>query len=250
VEAAGGSGKYFSPRGKRKWDDTDFVFASYSRPRKSARGRIRRGGGGADVHLANIFEECWKVLSKHPNAAAFRNPVPPKLAPDYATVITNPIDLGAICKKIRDLQYKSKTALLADFELMHRNCEIYNTGKHAASTPELVSYSKQLVEEMEKELNKKADEIKELEEAIAQSEPGSLRESMKSEDSQDSTRYSEASEQIFDERSLDSTLNNLSNDTYDTPPNTTTTTTIEVMNTDANGREVLDDSGMPDLFNI
>lgn len=53
--------------------------------------------------------------------------------PSYPTIIKNPMDLGTLEQKLRDSQYPSITALIADFDLIVRNCERFNGPIHTVT---------------------------------------------------------------------------------------------------------------------
>ena len=45
---------------------------------------------------------------------------------DYLSVITEPMDLGTMARKVHQLEYTSLQQLVADFDLMIQNCLTYN----------------------------------------------------------------------------------------------------------------------------
>ncbi|TIA90795.1 hypothetical protein E3P99_01392 [Wallemia hederae] len=82
----------------------------------------------------NLSNEWYELLDKvlnelksSPNSFAFRKPVRKFEAPDYHLVITQPMDLSTVNKKIKQRQYKNKTQFKNDLELIWNNCLVYNT---------------------------------------------------------------------------------------------------------------------------
>eukprot|EP00047_Mylnosiga_fluctuans_P001870 m.222246 g.222246 ORF g.222246 m.222246 type:complete len:844 (-) comp10732_c0_seq1:3505-6036(-) len=78
--------------------------------------------------LNYIMRVVHKDVSSHRYAFPFLTPVDDVLLnlPDYYTIITNPMDLGTIKKRLRSGYYANAAACLADFELMFNNCYRYN----------------------------------------------------------------------------------------------------------------------------
>ena len=83
----------------------------------------------ADVMLT--MEQCMQMLlplKDEPNAVFFLAPVDHvalKL-PDYPTVVTHPMDLGTIEKKLEKRQYESSSAFVDDVRLVWANARRYN----------------------------------------------------------------------------------------------------------------------------
>ncbi|RKP25592.1 Bromodomain-containing protein, partial [Syncephalis pseudoplumigaleata] len=48
-------------------------------------------------------------------------------APDYYQVITRPMDLGTITKKLKEFKYQSKQEFVDDLMQIYHNCFTYNT---------------------------------------------------------------------------------------------------------------------------
>ncbi|RUS22446.1 LOW QUALITY PROTEIN: hypothetical protein BC937DRAFT_89120 [Endogone sp. FLAS-F59071] len=83
------------------------------------------------VGQEELYEACEKVLLDLKNytehSTPFLNKVNKREAPDYFEVITKPMDLGTVTKKLRSFQYKSKKEFEADLYLIYENCLTYNT---------------------------------------------------------------------------------------------------------------------------
>ncbi|KAJ6499450.1 hypothetical protein C8R45DRAFT_1211212 [Mycena sanguinolenta] len=60
------------------------------------------------------------------DAEAFLKPVSKAEVPDYYDVITNPMDLQTMLKKVKQKQYKSKREFKDDLDLIWSNCFTYN----------------------------------------------------------------------------------------------------------------------------
>jgi len=56
----------------------------------------------------------------------FRYPVDVNIAPDYFSIIKNPMDLSTINKKLRNLEYKDPWQYINDVWLMFENAWLYN----------------------------------------------------------------------------------------------------------------------------
>lgn len=56
----------------------------------------------------------------------FTQPVDPKLVPDYATVIKNPMDLSTMRAKVERSFYPTIDEFLSDFQLVCDNARLYN----------------------------------------------------------------------------------------------------------------------------
>ncbi|KAJ1846719.1 hypothetical protein LPJ57_008960, partial [Coemansia sp. RSA 486] len=69
-----------------------------------------------------------RALKKHRDAGPFLNPVDIVALniPDYPTIVTKPIDLGTIEKKLKVRQYADTQAFIDDLRLMFNNCYMYN----------------------------------------------------------------------------------------------------------------------------
>jgi len=72
--------------------------------------------------LKELFAHKWS----HP----FQLPVDEAVVKDYYTVITHPMDLGSIRKRLKNGFYANAASCIADFEQMFRNCYTYNNSDH------------------------------------------------------------------------------------------------------------------------
>ncbi|EEB07819.1 SAGA complex bromodomain subunit Spt7 [Schizosaccharomyces japonicus yFS275] len=104
------------------------------------------------LELRNILTEVYKTKSKWANddrpgqeelytaaervildlrnhtkhSSAFLTKVSKRDAPDYYEVIKEPMDLGTMLRKLRGLQYNSKSEIVYDLNLIWNNCLSYN----------------------------------------------------------------------------------------------------------------------------
>lgn len=76
---------------------------------------------GVDVYLGVL--EKLRVKDKH---GTFAEPVTEEMAPGYSKIITSPMDLTTMRKKVTELQYSSVDDFEADFNLMISNCMTFN----------------------------------------------------------------------------------------------------------------------------
>lgn len=60
------------------------------------------------------------------HSTAFLNKVTKRDVPDYYNIIKNPMDLGTLMKKLKNLEYKSKKEFADDVALIWQNCLTYN----------------------------------------------------------------------------------------------------------------------------
>jgi hypothetical protein len=78
-----------------------------------------------------LYEAFEKVLQELRNftqhSLPFLKPVQKREAPNYYDVIKNPMDLGTMGKKLKNLDYKSKQEFWEDLNLIWDNCLSYNT---------------------------------------------------------------------------------------------------------------------------
>lgn len=84
------------------------------------------------VKMSHEMEECARVMDEIMKTKyrrltwPFLEPVDPVLVPDYYKVITNPMDMAKIQKKLMSGAYKTPKEFNSDFELMFENCFRYN----------------------------------------------------------------------------------------------------------------------------
>lgn len=68
-----------------------------------------------------------KAIKNVKDSWPFKTAVDANLVPDYYTVITQPMDLENMGKKLNQRAYKTKEMFIADFLLIVSNCKRYNT---------------------------------------------------------------------------------------------------------------------------
>ncbi|KAL8915851.1 MAG: hypothetical protein Q9172_006605 [Xanthocarpia lactea] len=77
-----------------------------------------------------LYESAEKVLNElkamTEHSTAFLQRVNKREAPDYYNVIKQPMDLGSMTKKLKNVQYKSKQDFVTDLSLIWSNCLNYN----------------------------------------------------------------------------------------------------------------------------
>jgi len=85
-----------------------------------------------DNKQRNAYLKIVRALSAIPCAKPFLKPVDAVALGvlDYYNIITNPMDLSTIKKKLMDKQYKTKQEFVNDILLICENCRNYNTDPH------------------------------------------------------------------------------------------------------------------------
>jgi transcriptional activator SPT7 len=82
------------------------------------------------VGQEELYEAAEKVLMELKAMTDYAQPflqrVSKREAPDYFNVIKNPMDIGSMLKKLKQLQYKSKKEFVDDLSLIWTNCLKYN----------------------------------------------------------------------------------------------------------------------------
>lgn len=91
-------------------------------------------------------------LNKKDSYDFFREPVPTDLVPGYAEVITSPMDLGTVRKKLSRGDYRGVSALKRDLDLIWDNCCTFNEKKseYYRKAVKLRAETVKLVGELEK----------------------------------------------------------------------------------------------------
>ncbi|KAF3018943.1 Transcriptional activator spt7 [Neopestalotiopsis sp. 37M] len=83
-----------------------------------------------NVNQEELYEAVEKVLTELKAHTEYSTPFLQKVnkrdAPDYYNLITKPMDLGTMTKKLKSTQYKSKAEFVADLNLIWDNCLRYN----------------------------------------------------------------------------------------------------------------------------
>ncbi|CAF5182534.1 unnamed protein product, partial [Rotaria magnacalcarata] len=79
------------------------------------------------LDTSDIHQKVLTLLRTNENSWPFLEPVSEELAPNYFSIIQNPIDLSTIQKKINNKVYVNNSPeFIRDIELMVANCEQYN----------------------------------------------------------------------------------------------------------------------------
>ncbi|KIY51471.1 hypothetical protein FISHEDRAFT_36889, partial [Fistulina hepatica ATCC 64428] len=91
--------------------------------------RVHDGKAGDQFYesLDNLLAEIRTVTMDNHDAEAFLKPVLRADYPDYFTIITNPMDLSTMTRKVKNKQYKSKREFQDDLDLIWSNCFTYNS---------------------------------------------------------------------------------------------------------------------------
>uniref|UniRef100_A0A672IPT9 Bromodomain-containing protein 2 n=1 Tax=Salarias fasciatus TaxID=181472 RepID=A0A672IPT9_SALFA len=84
--------------------------------------------GRVTNQLQYLEKVVLKTLWKHEHAWPFQSPVDAEALhlADYYTIITNPMDLGTIKKRLKNKYYQSGSDCVEDFRTMFSNCFLYN----------------------------------------------------------------------------------------------------------------------------
>eukprot|EP00012_Vannella_robusta_P007064 CAMPEP_0206193470 /NCGR_PEP_ID=MMETSP0166-20121206/6582_1 /ASSEMBLY_ACC=CAM_ASM_000260 /TAXON_ID=95228 /ORGANISM="Vannella robusta, Strain DIVA3 518/3/11/1/6" /LENGTH=236 /DNA_ID=CAMNT_0053610181 /DNA_START=411 /DNA_END=1119 /DNA_ORIENTATION=+ len=85
----------------------------------------------SDIELLSDMEVCEKVLGhimSHRYAFPFLKPVDYVALniPDYPNIITNPMDLSSVKKKLESFEYVEAQQFIADMDLIFQNAKTYN----------------------------------------------------------------------------------------------------------------------------
>ncbi|TFY58631.1 hypothetical protein EVJ58_g6299 [Rhodofomes roseus] len=76
--------------------------------------------------LEGLLIDLRMVTMDNRDSEAFLKPVSKSDVPDYYDVISNPMDLQTMLKKVKQKQYKSKREFKDDLDLIWHNCFMYN----------------------------------------------------------------------------------------------------------------------------
>ncbi|KAI0351962.1 hypothetical protein OH77DRAFT_1428987 [Trametes cingulata] len=76
--------------------------------------------------LEGLLIDLRTVTMDNRDAEAFLKPVSKTEVPDYYDIISNPMDLQTMLKKVKQRQYKSKKEFKDDLDLIWSNCFTYN----------------------------------------------------------------------------------------------------------------------------
>jgi len=72
------------------------------------------------------MQSAVDLMRMHPSSGPFWFPVSKAIAPDYYDVVKRPMDLSSMQSKIKNSKYTAMSEFVADFELIAKNCKIYN----------------------------------------------------------------------------------------------------------------------------
>lgn len=78
------------------------------------------------TRLYLVIKPLLNDLIHHPASWPFRKPVDPSEVPDYLSVITTPMDLSTMSKRLESDYYKSIAEFTTDLKLVADNCRKYN----------------------------------------------------------------------------------------------------------------------------
>ncbi|TBU46661.1 hypothetical protein BD309DRAFT_953609 [Dichomitus squalens] len=76
--------------------------------------------------LEGLLHDLRMVTMDNRDAEAFLKPVAKSEVPDYYEIITNPMDLQTMLKKVKQRHYKCKKEFKDDLDLIWSNCFLYN----------------------------------------------------------------------------------------------------------------------------
>uniref|UniRef100_A0A182SGV1 Bromodomain adjacent to zinc finger domain protein 1A n=1 Tax=Anopheles maculatus TaxID=74869 RepID=A0A182SGV1_9DIPT len=107
-------------------DDEEELVVSRMKQGSAAARRSRRTGDDLPLNSVALYTLIDDIL-KHPHSWPFNRPVSAKEVPDYYAVIKNPMDFARIKSKLNMGDYKINEQMLADVQLVFRNCDLYNT---------------------------------------------------------------------------------------------------------------------------
>lgn len=113
------------------------------------------------VSFSTILETIVNDVRELPDAQPFLVPVNSKKVPDYYKVVTNPVDLQTIRKRIMEKSYKNREAFLDDFHLLVDNSRLYNGSNHP-----ITQSAENLYEMTASHVEDKRDQLARLEKAI------------------------------------------------------------------------------------
>ncbi|KAI0669507.1 hypothetical protein C8Q78DRAFT_1040274 [Trametes maxima] len=84
--------------------------------------------------LEGLLVDLRMVTMDNRDAEAFLKPVSKTEAPDYYDIISTPMDLQTMLKKVKQRQYKSKKEFKDDLDLIWSNCYTYNATEVSVAT--------------------------------------------------------------------------------------------------------------------
>ncbi|KAJ5972370.1 uncharacterized protein N7479_002288 [Penicillium vulpinum] len=121
-------------RTKVEGDDSviNFQTPGFNSPAAATSGPNRTGGPGLTKMQHKFISKSLTSLKRMHDARFYKEPVDAvKLnIPQYHTIITQPMDLGTMERKLKNNQYSSPQAVADDFALMVNNTTIFNGPDH------------------------------------------------------------------------------------------------------------------------
>lgn len=115
---------------------TDYKVPELRTPAAETPGSVPAGGESGITKMQHKYiTKCLSTLKRMHDSRFYREAVDPiKLnIPSYHTIITQPMDLGTMEKKLKAGQYPSPQAVADDFALMVRNAVTFNGPEHLVS---------------------------------------------------------------------------------------------------------------------
>mmetsp|Transcript_22032 Transcript_22032/g.30302 ORF Transcript_22032/g.30302 Transcript_22032/m.30302 type:complete len:216 (-) Transcript_22032:81-728(-) len=86
--------------------------------------------------LQTLLLFVWRMIVTHVYSAPFLVPVKETEAPAYFSIISNPMDLSTIRKRIESGEYRSPEDMVRDIHLMCDNCRVYCTNRFPHLVPQ------------------------------------------------------------------------------------------------------------------
>ena len=145
---------------KRIWDPLDFInrdgkdYEFREVPGLSESGwtlyEYKKTSGEGEKSFEDQCDDIIKALNDHESAWPFRRPVSDKEAPDYYTVITNPMWLERVNFKLKSNQYSQRELFKRDILQIFENARLYNSKEtiYFRNADVLQSYALPLLEKL------------------------------------------------------------------------------------------------------
>jgi len=129
-------------------------YMEYLSPKPQTSRRRKTTGDQLAEVLSNVLTEVNNDLNSNP----FKQPVDPKQFADYRKVISHPMDLSTMSKKVANLAYMDDKSFRMDFERMIENSIKYCTGRF----PNVVESAKLLLNRFNSIMASNADKIEKI----------------------------------------------------------------------------------------
>lgn len=113
------------------------------------------------VSLSLILESLCNEMKELPGTELFWTPVNAKMVPDYYKIVTKPMDILTMRKKVADKLYKCRGEFMSDVDQIVTNSTLYNGLNHV-----LTATAKRMQELCVQRFAEKADKIARIEKAI------------------------------------------------------------------------------------